>query len=559
MRTKQAGPAVALFVVGLLCALAVAAQAQFTPLVRSGTTGTKNATGTMSVAHVPTAIPAGNIAGGTVSNSDFATLAGASALGGTLASQITATNNAVTTLTASATRLYLHNDASDVPTYETLSTIPGHVTEIVENVNVSSGSGPITIDKYLSDPGFPGTSKISAGIWRFHDFATVDSNTGVTQMRVKVYKRDLAGVETLQFTTDGPELVVGTTYYAWTYTQSSDISLTSTDRIVLEYQAITTSAATRAVVHYYEGTARSSHVETAIPSPAAISGPANLVQATPNGSTGVVQLRKVFVADLDGTTTARLFPITAAALANVTVCGSGSAWSIVPAAPTGWLYSAGPTGCQWVNALSGSTITFTNIPAATALSGQVPVANGGTGLSSYTTGALLYGASSSTTGQLTVGAANTVVTSNGTLPTYAALPTASSGSATLASTFPLTTTDVHQDTGVSIAPPSAGTYLLTAQVKATLVSTTGAPYATCRLYNVTAGAVVPNSELMVVLGTATGTYYIQTATLIRVHALAAASTLRLECARRQATAWSVSEINSDVDGRTVLSYVKLAS
>lgn len=559
MRRTTSGWCLALLVTGLLCALGAAAQAQFTPLVRSGTTGTKNATGTMSVAHVPTGIPAGNIGAGGVSDADFGALAGASALGGTLASQITDVNTAVTTLTAAATRLYLHNDASEVPTYETLSTIPGHVTEIVENVNVSSGSGPITIDKYLSDPGFPGTSKISAGVWRFHDFATVDSNTGVTQMRVKVYTRDLAGVETLRFTSDGPELVVGTTYYTWTYTQSNDIALTSTDRIVLEYQALTTSAGTRVVTHYYEGTARSSHIETAIPSPAAISGSANLVQATPNGATGVVQLRKVFVADLDGTTTARMFPITSAALANVTVCGSGSAWSLVPAAPTGWLYSAGPTGCQWVNALSGSTITFTNIPAATALSGQVPVANGGTGLSSYTTGALLYGASSSTTGQLTVGASNTVVTSNGTLWTAAALPTASSGTSTLASTFSLTTTDVYQNTGVSMTLPSAGTYLLAAQVKATLVSTTGAPYATCRLYNVTAGAVVPSSEFTVAFGTAINTYYVQNASSIRVHTVAAASTVRLECARRQATGWLEARIDQDADGSTGITYVKLAS
>lgn len=237
--------------------------------------------------------------------------------------------------------------------------------------------------------------------------------------------------------------------------------------------------------------------------------------------------------------------------------------SLFGAAPTHAQFTplcrSGTTGTKNCSGALNVSHVPSGIPAASIGSGQVPVANGGTGLSSYTTGALLYGASSSTTGQLTVGAANTVVTSNGTAPTYAALPTASSGSSTLASTFPLTTTNAYQDTGVSIAPPSAGTYLLAAQVKATLLATDAAPYATCRLYNVTAGAVLANSELFVAFAPAAGTYGINTATAQKTYTLAAASTIRLECARRQATVWSVSEIGSDVDGRTVLSYVKLAS
>lgn len=40
--------------------------------------------------------------------------------------------------------------------------------------------------------------------------------------------------------------------------------------------------------------------------------------------------------------------------------------------------------------LSGSSNTFTNIPAGSALTGQVPVANGGTGGSSFTLGSILF-------------------------------------------------------------------------------------------------------------------------------------------------------------------------
>lgn len=48
--------------------------------------------------------------------------------------------------------------------------------------------------------------------------------------------------------------------------------------------------------------------------------------------------------------------------------------------------------------LSGSSNTFTNIPAATAISGQLPVANGGTGDSTLTTNGMLFGNGTSAVG-----------------------------------------------------------------------------------------------------------------------------------------------------------------
>lgn len=67
---------VLLLALGLVCALAVAAQAQFTPLCRSGLTGTKNCSGSLNVSHIPTGIPAGNIGAGGVTDTQFGYLAG---------------------------------------------------------------------------------------------------------------------------------------------------------------------------------------------------------------------------------------------------------------------------------------------------------------------------------------------------------------------------------------------------------------------------------------------------------------------------------------------------
>lgn len=245
--------------------------------------------------------------------------------------------------------------------------------------------------------------------------------------------------------------------------------------------------------------------------------------------------------------------------------GTGGAWTGIGTSGN-LLQSAAPGFAPvWSNTLSGIAIpadlnTITNLTTASLAPAFVlGAANGGTGQSTYTAGQTLYATGATTLSKLSIGAANTVYTSTGSAPSWAALPTASSGSAVLGAAFPLTSTDTYQDTGLSVSTPSGGEHQITAQVKATLLATTGSPYATCRLYNVTAGAVLANSELFVAFSPAAGTYGINTATAQKTYTLAAASTIRLECARRQATVWSVSEISSDVDGRTVLSYVKLAS
>ena len=64
----------------------------------------------------------------------------------------------------------------------------------------------------------------------------------------------------------------------------------------------------------------------------------------------------------------------------------------------------------------------------------VPVASGGTNLTSYATGDLLYASGSTTLAKLTIGATNYVLTSSGTVPQYVAQSTLFVGSATTATT-----------------------------------------------------------------------------------------------------------------------------
>lgn len=74
--------------------------------------------------------------------------------------------------------------------------------------------------------------------------------------------------------------------------------------------------------------------------------------------------------------------------------------------------------------ISGATNTLSAIPAATALTGQVPVANGGTSLSTLTTGALVVGAGSSAPTFVSPGSNGQVLTVVGGAWASAASPTA---------------------------------------------------------------------------------------------------------------------------------------
>ena len=93
--------------------------------------------------------------------------------------------------------------------------------------------------------------------------------------------------------------------------------------------------------------------------------------------------------------------------------------------------AAAGSGITTLNAQTGATQTFTNMAngvtitsAANAhvlgLAGQIPVANGGTGLGSYTTGDILYASGAGTLAGLTVGSASQVL-KGGTTPTWGAL------------------------------------------------------------------------------------------------------------------------------------------
>lgn len=142
--------------------------------------------------------------------------------------------------------------------------------------------------------------------------------------------------------------------------------------------------------------------------------------------------------------------------------------------------------------------------------------------------------------------------------TWAAESGATNGRAVLGSDLDLSVpaSGVWTSTGLSIALPTAGTYIVEQSVRSTITAPSNTAYVLSRLYNVTAGAAVANSE---VLGTYTG----GSASAIKGTFAAsvpitvtAATTIRLE-ANRNGTVTSA-QVETSSSGRTALTWWKIA-
>lgn len=114
-----------------------------------------------------------------------------------------------------------------------------------------------------------------------------------------------------------------------------------------------------------------------------------------------------------------------------------------------------------------------------------------------------------------------------------------------------------QATGNTIALPAAGTYRITANVRGDLQqNAAGYHSVSVQLRNNTAGALIANTERIVTGANVNGSFVTATAALVWLITVGAATTVELY-AMRTGTAWTISTIQSNADGRTVLEWERL--
>lgn len=245
--------------------------------------------------------------------------------------------------------------------------------------------------------------------------------------------------------------------------------------------------------------------------------------------------------------------LTSGTVPPASIQGSTSGRVLVDTGTTG-AFTSTPVGLT----LSGASNTFVNVPAATALSGQVPVANGGTGLAAaYSAGDLLYATAPGTLARLGIGTAGHVLTSVSGVPAWQAPVTSNTASASAGASYTLTTNAYEAITGasVSLAP---GTWLVTAQVRSAVQCSAGVGLITLKLRNTTAGTDIGNSERLGAIATTTGTAYTTTTTITEVVTVASTSTIQLFAVSPAGATYIARDIYSDSDGRTRLVAVRIA-
>lgn len=142
------------------------------------------------------------------------------------------------------------------------------------------------------------------------------------------------------------------------------------------------------------------------------------------------------------------------------------------------------------------------------------------------------------------------------------LPTPSYGIATLASYYGLSgTAGTFYDTGLSVTLPAAGTYRVTADVRSTMKGNAGTLWwISVKLYNSTDAADVSNSERLVVLTASSGVLLENSCSITTIVTVAASKVVKLYAKRDGQTSptWTNSTVDSDVNGRTSMTYELIA-
>jgi hypothetical protein len=156
---------------------------------------------------------------------------------------------------------YLDDSGSDIGGYNNLYTYPSGGTEQDDYADVVSGTSPLLIEPYVSTSAGLGKTLIDGGVWIFSIWANTSSTSGsTTTVSFNVYKR-AGAVETLLFSAATPALGTTISLHEVETVQPSFV-INSTDRLVIKMYATNTSASSRRVHFYHNGTAHYTHIHT---------------------------------------------------------------------------------------------------------------------------------------------------------------------------------------------------------------------------------------------------------------------------------------------------------
>lgn len=157
----------------------------------------------------------------------------------------------------SASYIYMFSGTnSSITGYEQMVSLPSYAAGALATKALAATTTPQVIEEFATNIGFPNVTVIPAGTCHFHWEVQKSAGSNNYYTYAEVYKRVLAGTETLIATSDNSAQSALNTLLSVdvTATLASDVTLLSTDRLVVKVYGVMVSSTATLTLNYDDTT-----------------------------------------------------------------------------------------------------------------------------------------------------------------------------------------------------------------------------------------------------------------------------------------------------------------
>lgn len=162
---------------------------------------------------------------------------------------------------SSALTYMFANIASDIATYYQAVSLSSYTIGTIGDTSASCSTTPTIIGKFVTNLGFPNITVIPAGTISIHVDTEKVAGSNNYYVYAEIYKRNLAGTETLLATSDNSTQSAANTQINQTVTAllATNTTLLATDRLVVKIYGVMVSST--ATIHCYFDDSTSARIE----------------------------------------------------------------------------------------------------------------------------------------------------------------------------------------------------------------------------------------------------------------------------------------------------------
>jgi len=220
-----------------------------------------------------------NNSGGTFGVSGFSTSTGTSFTGGTVSGAtnftggLTSTTISATTISATtiSATTYLglptnvsdayifSSNNSDIGGYEQMVILPLFVPNDIASIVTTVSTSPTLLANFATNLNYPNTSLIPSGIVTVHFETQKNTGSNTYECFAEIYKRNLAGTETLLGTSDMTSVIATNVVIQQTVSilLPTNVTILTTDRLVVKIYANILSGVNRDITLFYDDSTNS--------------------------------------------------------------------------------------------------------------------------------------------------------------------------------------------------------------------------------------------------------------------------------------------------------------